>query len=412
MVTGSRVSGKRPERTAMMASARGARLLACLAALLLGGVATLRAVAEWATRPSPIGILSGADGDRLRVNDLNLARLSQTPEGRRQLESDAREQLASEPLSARALRQLGTVRALADDDADSERLHLLAERVSRRDLGTQLWLIERSAAAGDVAETLRHYDLALTTEPGSGALLYPVLASAISDSAISDALLPYVRADRPWVRAFLAAALGEAPPASLVPLVAAATPETAKGIMGPLLSRMARDKDFVVARTLLMATAVGRAASGTTAVSERTTAPQLGPFGWQLLRSDGVDASRDGEALVARVSSGASGVAARRTFILPPGRYRFGYALESRGVSGGASVGTEAQCLGVAASNARPLPAALERAGDTRKPVAHDLSVPTGCNALAIAFRVVGGDTQQDESLRIDGITLARTAVR
>lgn len=389
----------------MTVSAQRARMVACLLALLLGGLATVRVAFDGGGADAVFGVLPPADEDRLRVNDLNFARLSQTQDGRERLEQDARDHLMSEPLSARALRQLGAARALAGDDTASKRLHNLAERLSRRDLGTQLWMIERSAAAGDVAETLRHYDLALTTEPSSGDLLYPVLADAIADEAVREALTPYVRADRPWVHSFLATALDQASPAALAGLIAIARPETVKTIMGRLLGRMARDADFATARTLLMATAVGRAASASMAVSDRTTAPQLGPFGWELARSDGVDAMRDGEGFVVRISSGASGLAARRVLILRPGRYRFGYAVQSRGEAGGASLSTDAQCLS-GPNSPPPLPTVVTNADEAGKQVEHALTVPAGCSAVAMVFRVIGSDAQQDETLRVDRIAL------
>ncbi len=388
----------------MMSSAPRARLVACLLAMALGTLATVRA----AGGDAGLGILPPANEERLRINDLDLARLSQTQDGRERLEQEARDHLVSEPLSARALRQLATARALAGDDSASERLHSLAERTSRRDLGTQLWMIERSAAAGDVAETLRHYDLALTTQPSSGDILYPVLASAIADKAVSDSLVPYVRADRPWIRSFLATALDQASPAALSRLVALARPQTVKAIMGRLLSRMARDEDFAAAHQLLMATAVGRAASASMAVSDRTTAPQLGPFGWELARNDDVDATREGDGFVVRISSGASGLAARRVVILRPGRYRLGYALQSQG-GASASLSTDAQCLS-GPKGPVALPEVVTQARDTSTNIGHALSVPTGCGAVAIAFRVIGGDAQQDGMLRVDRIVLTGSA--
>lgn len=394
MATDNRRRRTLPERAAVLSSAGYGRGVGVLLALLLAGLAILDA-------------RTAARGDGLRLNDLNLASLTQTPGGRERLERDARDRLMAEPLSARALRQLGTARALAGDDAAAERLHGLAERLSRRDLGTQLWMIERSAAAGDVARTLRHYDLALTSEPASGDLLYPVLARAIADPAVSRSLTHYVRRDRPWVPPFLASGLNDAPSTALAALVAAAPPDTVKGIMGPLLTRLARERDFATARTLLRATTIGRAALNEMTVSERTTAPQLGPFGWQLIRSDAVDASLEGEGFVARIGFGASGLAAQRIFILPPGRYRFRYALTSQGMAGDASLSVDAECLG-APDIVRPLPAAVTEARDAISIASHDLVVAAGCGGLAIAFRVIGGDARQDETLRVDRIMLTQ----
>lgn len=381
----------------MPVSVHPVRLLVSLLALLLAGLATL-------------DVRNAGEGEqRLRLNDLNLTSLAQTPKGRERLERAARDHLTSEPLSARALRQLATVRALAGDSAASERLHDLAERVSRRDLGTQLWMIERSAAAGDVAGTLKHYDLALTSEPASGELLFPVLASAISDPAVSSGLAPYIRAERPWVPSFLAAGLDEASLPALAALVAVAPPDTVKGIMGTLLTRLARERDFATARMLLARTAVGRAARDDITVSERTIAPQLGLFGWQLTRSDGVDATLEGEGFIVRIASGASGLAARRVLLLSPGRYRLGYTLGSEEMAGGVSLSADAECLG-GLDLARPLPAVVTAAGDARRSVTHELTVPPGCGGLAIAFRVMGGDSQQDQRLLVDRILLKRLA--
>lgn len=382
------------------------RLPACLLAVLFGGLALLQALAARNDGTSGSGGFPWVSEPVLRSNDLAMAQLARSPEGRAEVERDALQRLAVEPLSARALRQLGSMRALAGEDESADRLHSLAEEVSRRDLGTQLWLIERASQQGDLGAALRHYDVALTVEPGSGELLFPVLAAAIEDDAVRTGLVPYVRADRPWVRSFLAKALVEAPPAAVADLVTVASDRARKAVSAPLLARLVDEGDFATARRLLRSLGVPLAL----AVDDTSTDPRLGPFAWTLARSDGVDVVRDGDGMLIRVRSGASGLAARRTLLLPPGSYRLGYSVRSVSGATGASLKMEARCLGEPLSAAKP--EAIMRATDAGAAASHDLYLPPGCGALALAFHALGGDGQQEEVLRLDRLALDRLVER
>src|SRR3546814_1290750 len=67
------------------------------------------------------------------------------------------------------------------DQAKGERLLAYSQKLSRRDLRTQLMAIELAVAQGDISGALRHYDIALRTKKNAPELLFPVLTSALPD---------------------------------------------------------------------------------------------------------------------------------------------------------------------------------------------------------------------------------------
>lgn len=134
----------------------------------------------------------------------------------------ARDALRKDPTAVAAVVQLGLAAQASGDLAGARRLFGYAERLSRRDLQTQLWAIEDAVSREDIAGALRHYDVALRTKAQSRAILYPVLASAIGDAQVR-AELVRTMATRPlWTDDFLAYAskAGENQPATAVLLVA------------------------------------------------------------------------------------------------------------------------------------------------------------------------------------------------
>jgi len=115
----------------------------------------------------------------------------------------AQSSLISQALNPRAIRLLGSLadRAKRPDAALS--LMLLSAKVSRRDLLTQIWQINRAAQAGDIAGALDHYDIALRTTKDAPQIIFPVLAQAIGTADIRQVFGKFVRGNAPWMPAFL-----------------------------------------------------------------------------------------------------------------------------------------------------------------------------------------------------------------
>ncbi len=199
----SRASPKRrAKRTPQEWGVRGG--LAAVA-LLLGYVSTMQTLGfasskvdlERAHTLAPgDGRIAGALAQRIAATDAS-------PAERQRADRLARQALADEPLAVTAITALALDKQLAGDTASARRLFLRSDAMSRRDLGTRLWLIEDAVARGDVIGAMRHYDIALRTEKGAADLLFPILSNAISDPAIAAALRRTLAAKPSWGEAFV-----------------------------------------------------------------------------------------------------------------------------------------------------------------------------------------------------------------
>ncbi len=121
----------------------------------------------------------------------------------------ARRSLRQQALNPRALRILGFYAETQGNLSEANRFIRQAEKLSRREIGAQLWLIEASARRNETATTLRHYDYALSTKTSAQAILFPRLLQAIEAKDVRIGMKPYMRAKRDWSRAFLAFAIAE-----------------------------------------------------------------------------------------------------------------------------------------------------------------------------------------------------------
>lgn len=123
----------------------------------------------------------------------------------------ARLALRQDPTAVVAVSTLGINAQVRGDIAAARRLFAYAEKLSRRDLQTQLWAIEDAVARGDIEGALRHYDITLRTNPGMAEMLFPVLTAASSDPAIRPGLIRTLAAKPMWGQGFIAYAAGQGP---------------------------------------------------------------------------------------------------------------------------------------------------------------------------------------------------------
>jgi hypothetical protein len=164
-------------------------------ALAISGVSRIKAPqAALAFIPSESTALSS------RADQLYSTNPKSPPPAASQL---ARKALAVQAINAKALRILGYAADVRGDNAKAEDYVRMAARLSRREAGAQLWLIEYYAQANDAANTLAHYDILLTTKPETQAMLFARLSNAIQDKPVRSALLPYWQQDRAWISDFL-----------------------------------------------------------------------------------------------------------------------------------------------------------------------------------------------------------------
>lgn len=200
----------------------------------------------------------------------------------------ARTALRQQAINAKALRILGFVADVQNRPAKAAALVKLSAKLSRREPGAQLWLIEKTARDETATQTLGYYDVLLSTKQDSSALLFPRLLAAIDDREIRTALLPYILTDRNWVTMFISHAISNSRnlPA-LVDLleVAGGVPKTD---MAPvqnqgLLARLVDEKLFADARRFFL-TIPGAKAQRLTDASFDTADQnaKFGIMGWSL----------------------------------------------------------------------------------------------------------------------------------
>lgn len=238
-------------------------------------------------------------------------------------------------INAKALRVLGYVEDTRGNKSRAKQFVRMAARLSRRELGAQLWLIEESARNNDVFETLVHYDIALRTKPETQTILFPRLLSAIDDSEIRIALKPYIRADRSWALGFLYFANSSSTnlPA-LVDLIVETGGLTdveiaSKQELG-LLSRLVTNNLFEDARRLYMQMPGSKPARITSIDFEESDRDaRFGPMGWQVFDDPDAgggftgDASNRQTMLALFANSATTRPVATKLIYLKPGSYLF-----------------------------------------------------------------------------------------
>lgn len=213
--------GALARRTGREWSIRGAVALALVAAGYLSMVQSIAwsqrtAAVERAHRWAPgDGRITAALSEKVLAPDADAS-------ARDRAARLARAALRTEPTAVAAAATLGLVNEVRGDHAAARRLFAYSQRMTRRDLRTQIWAIEDSVGRGDVNGALHHYDIALRTSRLAPDLLFPILTTAVADSGVRHALVATLAQQPPWTQAFLEyAAPNVADPRTLADLLIA-----------------------------------------------------------------------------------------------------------------------------------------------------------------------------------------------
>lgn len=126
-----------------------------------------------------------------------------SPAARRRADALAMLALRQDPTAVSAASALALNRQIGGDTAGARRLFGYAQRLSRRELQVQIWAIEDAVSRGDIAGALTHYDIALRTSRNAPDLLFPILAAAIADPTVRQAVAARLAARPPWGGAFV-----------------------------------------------------------------------------------------------------------------------------------------------------------------------------------------------------------------
>lgn len=311
-------------------------------------------------------------------------------------------------------RDAGNVTALAvmgltsDRTAASDAAFSAAERLSRRDLSTQLWMIESAVAENDIAGALRHYDIAMRTSRAAPSILFPVLIGAASDEALRVEIANTLARRPLWGGLYiqqLAQSGDVRAAASLLMRLKRQGVPTGADADAALYARLIEAGLFDVAWAVYATGTPGAARAGVrnARFAEQPVSPT--PFDWQTTDAEFVSAQIEPVAggqgrLSFSTASGEGGEAARQMLVLPSGSYRVRAQVATLQGADEALPYLRVTCLPVGNELARVPLTAREASSGT-------FTVPASCAGQSLALIIQPGSGLATVEGAIDQINVA-----
>lgn len=310
----------------------------------------------------------------------------------------ARSALQVEPMSINAISTLAFLASEQGDAAQSARLFAYSERLSRRDLPTQLALIESKVQAGDVAGALVHYDRALRTSKAAESILMPVLVPAVADLDIARSLAPLLAARADWWKPFTFQMIqqGTPPPSSYVLLHALKLDIQRADERAMAVDAMQRMAGH--GRTDIAARMYNELRGGQVTPFSRIrdgqfqSVDRLPPFDWEFTNAGDLSATVEprpdgkGNGLFLVATNGASGRVARQLLLLSPGRYSLSFSTGLAAPSSRITASARCNSSETPSTSVRPSPA------DATQRIVMPFSVSPGCRGVWIEFDIQAGE--------------------
>lgn len=384
-----------------------------LGSIALAGVAGASAFDGWAGRFMPGAALAINRNSSDALTAANETALSSKDQAvfRKIGKSNALRILKREPLSDRALRQLGIYYWLSGQKAKGRRLVLLSTKVTRRDAQGQIWLAEDSARLGKIADALNSFDIVLRTEPDAREAAFTGINAALSDPRFRSAFVELAAKDPPWLSSFVAFAIGTSRrPSELADVLTKLRP-VPKSVLpereaGALLSRLVSEAAIADARELYLSFPDSRSTL-LTSMDFRTEgeAFRYSPFGWEVFDNAGVQAfgsAKNAKIMIeAIVLPGYRGSAARKLLFLKPGTYRWTSVAALDEMAQSATAAIALSCYTGPGKWARVESFDL-RSGNN----GFDLTIPDKCTAQLLSLELIGADDQNDSAMTLQSMKL------
>lgn len=319
-----------------------------------------------------------------------------------------RASLIERPLNAQAIAVTGLSKISASgSDQAANPFMALADRVSRRDPVSQVWMIESASAAGDVPAAIRHYNAALSVKPELGAVLFPVLSGALGFGEVRDALKAPIRAGAPWMPSFIATAAASGDLDGVLALVASA-PERMKApeykqANAAILYRLVASGRLADAQKLARQVATDLPDSALTdfAITPATRDDRLGNLAWQLTDNEGISAAveEDGTVSVELQPLTRGAILAREIPVAGGQQYEFRQTVARTSGPAPSSLRWQATCSAVEGT-----PVVWSQLLPTEeRPIQYKsiFKVPIECHVLKLELVTVGPEGQLSSSIRI-----------
>ena len=390
---------------------RGALRLVAIGGILLFSYASLRRSIAWSLREHHIELAYEMAPDDARV-------AAAWASWKYSFGEKISERGPAVAAAKTALRRDATaVQAVAtlalDAEADGERSRALAlarfaQFLSRRDLRTQLFLLQAAVEANDISTAMTHYDYVLRTSDQGPSLLFPVLRSAIAYPEVRASLIRTLTGSPPWGRLYLYDLADKGPNydaggALLIELRKA-------GVVVPgdvedrLITRLVERGDIGAAWRVYHARFPEVSPEGIRDGNFETQRSSS-PFDWTVSAGSGASALVSSGRLEYGTVFGAGGVAARQLLVLPQGRYRLSGGSRAPGSEESSLPAWRVRCIDGTVLGEFAF--ATNATGGTD--FADNFSVPKGCEAQWLELVVppgngVGGDHGTIEKVKLEPI--------
>lgn len=372
-------------------------------------VATLRAIA-------PLDASRMAPHDAKALENALGGRFDSNPEFKPSARDIAniRSTLVGQPLEPKLLGILGLAYAASGDPKRAAETMGVANRASRRDGVSGLYLIESASASGDVKATLRHYNAVLLTKPGLNAALLPILSSAIAYPEIRAELRSYLQIPAKWVPQFLAVAAERGDlthlQALLLPLPVALLNDEYAPTLASVLHRIAveGDRDSAVRFAVTAIPGLSGASLSNLTPDPVTRDKRLGLFAWTFPPNDGIRAEvgNNGSLQISAAPLARGAVATRDLLLVAGAKYQLVQQLEYGSGSARVDARWSADCV---------TPSGITRFWEQRLPSSgalaayqSELVVPQDCKLVRMTFFIEGPDGQMPVTLGLSGLLLSR----
>lgn len=319
--------------------------------------------------------------------------------------------LRSEPLSPRALRQLGIYYAMSGNVNKARELVELSSSLSRRDTPGQLWLANDYLNAGKSREALQALDVVMRTQPETREVAFSALGNALADLKFRAIFVAYVSRKPSWLKPFIQFNVSLKQPEILSRTLLQMQP-LSKDIFddrtaGALLSSLVNRAPIEEAR-LFYSKMLGTSAEALTSIefAHPGDAFRFPPFGWEMLNDGNVQGFgnvTDGVSIEALAVPNTRGTAARKLLFLHPGTYSWSGSADLSGMTGGGSASVNMLC-NIGPGQWLDLSGLELKSGRNQ----FAFTVSPSCSAQLLTIDIAGPDAQNDVSMRVEGMKLTR----
>lgn len=330
----------------------------------------------------------------------------------RRLEPIAVASLRQNPLNVREIRTLGLIAESEGKQASALSLMRAANRVSRRDPVTELWLIDQNVQSNNLVGALQHYDSAMSSTSTIWTQLFPILDDALTEPQIQSFVARSMSERRAWSRPFVDFAIGTG---KHLPEVAGTIMETKRTaaiadweqLDRSVIQRLSEQRAFaVLSRYLRSMPGSPNAILRAVDFRENTIAPKYNPISWTLSPQSEVAAqfTKNG-ALSVSIAPNSTQVVARKLMLLDPGRYRLTGQLRVLERSDQASIELGQKCGTHTEKDGRWI--IYSGSPNNSRRFGIEIDVGASCPAWNLEIQAHGGESQTGLTFEISDLKIA-----